>query len=963
MRMHQIKCPDCETVFERDAEYTTGFHRCPACQTLLRVRVAKTGPEKGTGVRVRALHRRKLEKGLGVQSRAANWGQAHIGPALRTPSRGIESDSYALTEDDLRRITSTAEELPLKDAVLRRTRKLLEHATNPETVYKVHEFLKKLGYSLDDRDPKYVRTLHGEMVQHKVPKATRMQFLSRVYGGKGGYKSEELHRIATGREPKGGHYYIYPFVKNAPPEVNRILEATYRRYREQGASKQAAAIAAWSKVKQAGYKKTIQPASVWAKEKKMVSYSIQEVEATKALAAWARNHKALLAAAAGGPALLQRLRMLQRRNEEKAARQHFNLVDSAMKLPGKFPHTTTALASGTLGAVLMHRHTKKRREHYADELREQEVLRSPSRTGFAAQANRAAADTAAGIRRKSINEGLALTQKATNARRGRMAMRIGVPGLAVAGVGMGALVLHRHNKKMKEARDKESENYFDKHAYSPAHAKALKDAVKRAQGMAGASEKAVAAKKALGGMGKFGIAMAAGAGLSVGAVLAKKIVDSLQNRVPYLPDIRTNVEMEGKGRSGYLLAADPTEYILQYAGEIPVGVLETLRAGLSRAASSARNTAAKGMLAFLTGFIASELAGRGISRKKQQIEVNGPIVHDVALRQPIKQYKGWAKKIIRETGEELAGEGMHETIPGFERGGSERLRVANSVKRVMQRRGVYHAPRGYKVAKEVEAALKKTVAAKKTSKLGFGPKALLVGSAIATGAGLLHKRHAHSHREEAKQSFWLGAAAKGVVGAARKVGLKRGLGIAEKTADAGMIGGSLRNAIVAPEKESSSAGRTYKLNEKFPGGWDTAAVKAAYPSRWAKAGKILKGAGQVANAGIWGLMIGSMVKDALPKRQKAEAPSQPRPQSEEHAYAMIDAAQSPEGGLNIHVAKETLDTIKDVSESASALARGDKRAFLEHTAESLRERIFAAMQKHREAAALKTQRRTEHDKR
>jgi len=116
-------------------------------------------------------------------------------------------------------------------------------------------------------DPKFVRTYFDELKQHDVPFRTCMQWLSRVYGGRGGYTSEELYKIIKGKEPKGGGYFIFPFVKGAPPEVNRILERTYRTHREAGNTKVAAAIAAWSKVKQAGYVKTTKPGPAWVKQR------------------------------------------------------------------------------------------------------------------------------------------------------------------------------------------------------------------------------------------------------------------------------------------------------------------------------------------------------------------------------------------------------------------------------------------------------------------------------------------------------------------------------------------------------------------------------------------------------------------------------------------------------------------------------------------------------------------------
>lgn len=113
--------------------------------------------------------------------------------------------------------------------------------------------------------PKYVKTYYNELKQHGKPFRTRMQWLSRMYGGKGGYTSEELYEIVTGK--KRTSVYIFPYVKGAPPEVNRILEATYRRHRAEGASKVVAGIAAWKKVRQAGYVQTIKPQKVWIKRK------------------------------------------------------------------------------------------------------------------------------------------------------------------------------------------------------------------------------------------------------------------------------------------------------------------------------------------------------------------------------------------------------------------------------------------------------------------------------------------------------------------------------------------------------------------------------------------------------------------------------------------------------------------------------------------------------------------------
>ena len=128
----------------------------------------------------------------------------------------------------------------------------------------------------EQHNPKYIRTLEGELRQHKVPLRTRLQWLSRVFGGRGGLKSEDLYRISQKRKP-AGPVYIYPYVKNAPPEVNRILEETYRRHREQTRplveagklderkAKTMAAIAAWTNVRKAGYRKVHKMQPTWEK--------------------------------------------------------------------------------------------------------------------------------------------------------------------------------------------------------------------------------------------------------------------------------------------------------------------------------------------------------------------------------------------------------------------------------------------------------------------------------------------------------------------------------------------------------------------------------------------------------------------------------------------------------------------------------------------------------------------------
>ena len=135
-------------------------------------------------------------------------------------------------------------------------------------------------YTLERRsqyDPENVRTLEKEMRQHNVPSRTRLQWHSRVFGGSEGLKSEDIYKISRKKEAKKG-VYIFPYVKTAPPEVNRILEETYRRHRKdlssrvnagdltERESKQQAAIASWAAVKRAGYRKVKKPMNVWEKQ-------------------------------------------------------------------------------------------------------------------------------------------------------------------------------------------------------------------------------------------------------------------------------------------------------------------------------------------------------------------------------------------------------------------------------------------------------------------------------------------------------------------------------------------------------------------------------------------------------------------------------------------------------------------------------------------------------------------------
>jgi peptidoglycan hydrolase-like protein with peptidoglycan-binding domain len=103
--------------------------------------------------------------------------------------------------------------------------------------------------------PRVVRSLNKEMIQHKVPLKTRLQWLSANFNRR--YKSEGLFKLATGRTPKKP-VYIFPYVKNAPREMNDLLQHTYESARRSGASRQVAAKTAWRVAKQRYEPRTVE---------------------------------------------------------------------------------------------------------------------------------------------------------------------------------------------------------------------------------------------------------------------------------------------------------------------------------------------------------------------------------------------------------------------------------------------------------------------------------------------------------------------------------------------------------------------------------------------------------------------------------------------------------------------------------------------------------------------------------
>jgi len=128
------------------------------------------------------------------------------------------------------------------------------------------------------RNAASVRSLWNEMKQHAVPEPTRMQWLSRQFGGHGGYSSEELAALVQPDYKPGTPVYIFPYVKGAPPEVNRILERVYRGEREKGRTKPQSGIIAWRAVRAAGYEPEMRPMKQWVKRRDYaMSYDLKEM--------------------------------------------------------------------------------------------------------------------------------------------------------------------------------------------------------------------------------------------------------------------------------------------------------------------------------------------------------------------------------------------------------------------------------------------------------------------------------------------------------------------------------------------------------------------------------------------------------------------------------------------------------------------------------------------------------------
>lgn len=272
--MLELKCPNCGKVFFRTVDLAQTVTTCPACQTRLTFNKAGkctlVKPVEYAREDWDELARARYSEAQKLLRILRNAGYKPTRKLLAIVRHPENDEFHEDMEDAVYAMGVEAKWKPNVKAgvvnwssghwVLRRWRPGMEAGTG-----------KVIPYARED--PKYVKTRFNEMKQHNVPFRTRMQVLSREYGGRGGYTSEELHKIVTGKTSRA--YYIFPFVKGAPPEVNRILERTYRKHRAAGDSKVAAAIAAWTKVKQAGYVKVTKPAPVWIKKR---SYNMEQLK-------------------------------------------------------------------------------------------------------------------------------------------------------------------------------------------------------------------------------------------------------------------------------------------------------------------------------------------------------------------------------------------------------------------------------------------------------------------------------------------------------------------------------------------------------------------------------------------------------------------------------------------------------------------------------------------------------------
>lgn len=581
-----------------------------------------------------------------------------------------------------RGITEATEKIA-HGATFKSTRRQVEKVMQRAGIMKE---LRKLGYALED--PKYVKTRFAEMKQHKVPFRTRMQVLSREYGGRGGYTSEELHKIVTGKSVD--RYYIFPFVKGAPPEVNRILERTYRRHREAGDTKVAAAIAAWNKVKQAGYVKVTKPSPVWVKRGKRRYKMLHPVQlytagprrkgkprteeerrkrhkklhpmkklpsrgtgldygigrglgamterGVRGLWRTARRHPRIVGAvgAFGAGALTQK--ELEKRRRKRIPRyqlQHFtpNIPAATLKerVKGFRPREVLKqrLAESKLTGKMVMRQTSKALITSARlalvTLVARELFNHLSRKGPMPEIR-------PDIELSNFSNARRLQRYAEDVKLDPNIAKIG--GGIAAGVVATKLVqrhrrreqiLLRHRQSLKERMNK------------PTRPPILKPLLQKG------------GRSVLGGARRGARMAKTGTKLAIVGLAAKEILDLLAKRI----------QGETAKAANYTAIYDQT---IQYASVMPNPTLQAIKVKGSAALRKTRKGAERGMLLWLLGFISAELLARGLTSPKKRHEVTFPA-------------KG-AYARIGETGERLPRSGfqpfrptktVREVLPKFKR--------------------------------------------------------------------------------------------------------------------------------------------------------------------------------------------------------------------------------------------------------------------------------------------------------
>jgi len=101
--------------------------------------------------------------------------------------------------------------------------------------------------------------------------------------------------------------------------------------------------------------------------------------------------------------------------------------------------------------------------------------------------------------------------------------------------------------------------------------------------------------------------------------LAIKEIADLLSRQPYMPQIRSDIEM---GDYGYSIQT--IDKITKYAGILPNPTLEAIKAKTGVVLQKTKKGAERGLLLWLMGFISAELLARGITTPKSKQEITLP---------------------------------------------------------------------------------------------------------------------------------------------------------------------------------------------------------------------------------------------------------------------------------------------------------------------------------------------------